>query len=112
MIERRQILAMILAAPLLLATLSSGPAQAQSLGDLRKSGAIGERFDGFAEARESSARGAADSVNAKRRAEYAKVAASKGISVDQVGRIFGQKIIGKLPKGAWYLPEGGSWQRK
>ena len=112
MIERRYILAMILAAPLLFLTLNSGPAQAQSLSDLRASGAIGERFDGFAEARESGARSVADTVNAKRRAEYAKVAASKGISVDQVGRIFGQKIIGKLPKGAWYLPEGGSWQRK
>ena len=112
MIERRHILAMILAAPLLFTILSGGPAQAQSLSDLRASGAIGERFDGIAEARKSSARSAADSVNAKRRAEYAKVAASKGISVDQVGRIFGKKIIGKLPKGAWYLPEGGSWQRK
>ena len=112
MIERRHILAMILAAPLLFTTLSSGPAQAQSLSDLRASGAIGERFDGFAEARQSSGRGVADSVNAKRRAEYQKVAASKGISMDQVGRIFGKKIIGKLPKGAWYLPNGGSWQRK
>jgi uncharacterized protein YdbL (DUF1318 family) len=112
MIERRQILAMILAAPPLLTVLGSGPAQAQSLNDLRKSGAIGERFDGFAEARDSSARGFADTVNAKRRAEYEKVAASEGISVDQVGRVFAQKIIAKLPKGAWYLPEGGSWKRK
>ncbi len=112
MIERRQTLAMILAAPLLLTVLGSGPAQAQSLSDLRASGAIGERFDGFAEARDPSARGVADSVNAKRRAEYEKVAASKGIPMDQVGRVFAEKIMGKLPTGAWYLPEGGSWQRK
>ena len=32
--------------------------------------------------------------------------------MDQVGRVFAEKIMGKLPTGAWYLPEGGSWQRK
>lgn len=112
MIERRRLLAMLLTAPTLLTVLNSGSAQAQSLNDLRKSGAVGERFDGFAEARDASARNAVNSVNAKRRAEYEKVAASKGISVDQVGRVFADKIMKKLPKGAWYLPEGGSWKRK
>ena len=92
--------------------LGRAPAYAQSLADLRKSGAIGERFDGYVEARDGSARAFADSVNAKRRKEYKKVAAKEGTAADQVGRIFAKKIIGKLPGGAWYLPEGGGWQQK
>lgn len=112
MIERRPILAMILAAPVALTVLGRGQAYAQSLADLRKSGAIGERFDGYVEARDGGARAFADSVNAKRRQEYEKVAAQQGTGADQVGRIFAQKIIGKLPGGTWYLPEGGGWQQK
>ncbi len=112
MVKRRSILAAILAAPALLAIAYAGTAWAQSLNDLRRSGALGERFDGYVEARDPSAQGVAGQVNAKRRAQYEKVATKEGISVDQVGRVYAPKIIAKLPAGAWYLPQGGGWTQK
>ena len=48
-------------------------AQAQSLDGLRASGAVGERFDGYAVARDSSAAGVVSQVNAQRRQIYEQV---------------------------------------
>ena len=73
----------------LIMTLAVAPASAQSLDQLRKSGAVGERFDGLAVAREgSSARAIVNQVNAKRQQIYKKRANQQGISVDQVGRVY------------------------
>ncbi len=95
-------------------SLAVAPASAQSLDQLRKSGAVGERFDGFAVARQGggSARAIVDQINAKRRQIYAKRASQQGVSVDQVGRVYAKTIQGKAPRGTWFLDQSGRWRRK
>lgn len=95
-----------------LASLLSMPAQAGALDDLRASGAIGERFDGLVEARDPSASGTADTVNAKRRAVYAEKAAAQGVEPSQVGQVYAAEIFKTLPPGSWVMRQGGNWVRK
>ena len=90
----------------------SGLANAQSLQDLRASGAVGEGFDGYAVARDPGAKIIVDEVNTKRRQIYKERAAAQGVSIDQVGRIFAQELFNRLPSGTWSQKENGSWARK
>ncbi len=92
--------------------LSGPPALAQSLDQLRASGAVGERFDGYAQALQSSAAGTVDQVNAKRRQIYAERAAAEGVSADQIGRVYAQQIFSKAPRGTRFLQENGAWITK
>ena len=92
--------------------LSGPPALAQSLDQLRASGAVGERFDGYAQALQSSAAGTVDQVNAKRRQIYAERAASEGVSLDQIGRVYAQQIFSKAPPGTKFLQQNGAWITK
>ncbi len=90
----------------------SSPANAQSLEDLRVSGAVGERFDGYLAARKSDAKIFADQVNAKRRQIYEERAAAQGVSADQVGRVLAQELFKRLPSGTWLQKQDGSLVRK
>ncbi len=90
-------------------------AMAQTLDELRASGAIGERYDGFVEVRDSSAAGAksvAKEVNAKRRTLYEQRAASQGATPQDVGRVYASQIMRKAPGGTWFLDENGNWRQK
>ena len=101
-----------LAVATLVLGLSGPPALAQSLDQLRASGAVGERFDGYAQALQSSAAGTVDQVNAKRRQIYAERAASEGVSLDQIGRVYAQQIFSKAPPGTKFLQQNGAWITK
>ena len=92
--------------------LGAPPALAQSLDQLRASGALGERFDGYAQALKSSAGDAADQVNAKRRQIYADRAASEGVTPDQIGRVYAKQIFSKSPPGTKFLQKNGAWITK
>ncbi len=112
-IHRRTFAALIAASAFLLA---APPATARSLNDLRASGVVGERFDGFAVIRDagasSRARDTVDTVNARRQKIYARRAGEQGVSPDQVGRVYARRILGKAPAGTWFLAEDGGWSRK
>ena len=90
----------------------SGPAQAQNLDALRASGAVGERFDGYLVARDGSAKGFVDKVNAKRRQIYQQRAASQGVGADQVGMVYAKEILADAPAGTWFQKQDGSWAQK
>jgi len=90
----------------------AAPAHAQSLNDLKTSGKVGEAFDGYTRARDGSAQGTVNTVNAKRQAIYKKRAGEQGISAAQVGRVYARQIIAKAPPGTWILTESGNWQQK
>lgn len=95
--------------------LAAAPALADGHGNLRASGAAGERFDGFLELRDPSAAGAkakVAAVNKKRRKIYAKRAKSDNVKVEQVGQIYAQEIMEKAPKGTWFLKKNGKWVQK
>ncbi len=93
-------------------SLSAPPALAQSLDDLRASGAVGERFDGYAQALQSGAAGVVDQVNAKRSRIYSERAAAEGVSPDQIGRVYAKQIFAKSPPGTKFLQQNGAWITK
>lgn len=107
---RRFLLAALAAAPLLAAL--PGPVHAASLGDLLAQGAIGERYDGYVQARDGSAQGTANDVNSKRRQLYEKRAGETGQTADVVGRIYAAEIYKKAAPGTWFLLEDGRWIQK
>ena len=99
----------------LLLAFTAPAAMAQSLDELRASGAIGERYDGYVEVRDSGAAGAnsvAKEVNAKRRDLYEQRAASQGVKPEDVGRVYAGQIMQKAPAGTWFLDESGNWRQK
>ena len=98
-----------------LASFAATPATAQSLDELRASGAVAERFDGYAMVRESGASGAKSvvgDVNRKRKKIYEDRASAQGTTADQVGRVYAGQIFAKAPAGTWFLEENGSWRQK
>ena len=52
------------------------------------------------------------SVNAQRLEKYQQIAEQKGVPVEQVGAIAGEKIIGKLKPGWYYMDASGNWVQK
>jgi uncharacterized protein len=110
--KRRHMLGLLGAAVITVGFLGATPASAQSLVDLRASGAVGEAFDGYARARQSSANGYVENVNAERKKIYIKRAKSQGVPVGQVGRVYATQIKKKAAAGTWLLSESGSWSQK
>lgn len=87
-------------------------AAAGSLEDLRASGALAERFDGYVVAREASAQGEAKEINAKRQEIYEERASAEGVDAEAVGRLYAKQIFSKAPAGTWFLGEDGKWYQK
>ena len=112
MLRRNFARAMVLAAVVLVLGSSAPPVLAQSLNDLHASGAVGERFDGYAQALQSGAAGVVQQVNAKRRQIYQQTADKEGVSVDQIGRVYAPQIFAKAPPGTKFLQENGAWVTK
>ena len=116
MLRRNFARTMVLAATVLVLGLvlgwSAPPVLAQSLDQLRASGAVGERYDGYAEALQSGAAGVVQKVNAKRKQIYQQTADKEGASVDQIGRVYARQIFAKAPPGTKFLQENGSWIAK
>ncbi|MEQ8357609.1 MAG: YdbL family protein [Kiloniellaceae bacterium] len=101
------VMALGLALPLL-----AGPAAAQSLDDLRAAGKIGERYDGFAVARDPNLADKVKEVNDKRRAIYKEQAAKQGVPLEQVGLVYANEILQQVPSGTWVLTVDGEWRQK
>jgi uncharacterized protein len=95
---------------LLLATIVG----AADLDALRKSGAVGERFDGLAIVREGdgAAKKLVAEVNAKRSKIYAARAKEKGAPAVEVGKVYAKEIAETAPSGTWFLGEDGKWLQK
>ncbi len=91
-------------------------AQNRLLDAPRASGAVGERYDGFAVVRDQAQAGSlgplVNQVNAERRQVYTQRAAAEKVSIDQVGRVYAQEILRSAPAGTWFLQESGQWVRK
>jgi uncharacterized protein len=104
------------AALLLVLGLAAPPAAAQSLDQAKADGQVGERIDGYVGVVDANApgdvRAMVDQVNAERRAEYAEIAAERGIAVQAVAQIAGQKLIQRAPGGQYVLGADGQWRQK
>ena len=101
---------------LALAMVLSAPAMADALDSARAAGVVGERPDGLVAAVDPNAPAdvlsLVQSVNAQRLEKYQQISAQKGVPVEQVGAIAGEKIIGKLKPGYKYMDSSGNWVTK
>jgi uncharacterized protein YdbL (DUF1318 family) len=95
--ERPLRLILIPAFALIAGSLMASPAFAQTLQDLRASGAVCEQADGYARAVQPGAKPVVNNTNGKRRDIYKSEATKMGTSVKQVGRIFSGRLQGKYP---------------
>ena len=101
---------------LALAMVFSAPPLADALDDARAAGLVGERPDGLVAPVSGSAPAnvlsLVQSVNAQRMEKYQQISAQKGVPVEQVGAIAGEKIISKLKPGYKYMDSSGNWVSK
>ena len=93
-------------------TVTPLPVAAQDLDQLRASGRMGERFDGYAEAIDPGLLEFVKQVNGKRNQIYQQRAAEQNVPAGQVGRVYAQEIIAKAPSGTRVLQENGTWATK
>lgn len=111
-----RLIRLVAVASVLAAVLLPVAATALSLSELRASGVVGERYDGYAVVRETPApagvRAFVDQVNAQRQSIYEERAAQQGVTPGQVGRVYARQIYQEVPAGTWFLDESGSWVRK
>ncbi|MGM0560600.1 MAG: YdbL family protein [Pseudomonadota bacterium] len=105
---RRTLLIALLATLLGSFSLSTG-AWAQSAQELRSSGEAGERWDGLMEARTPSAEQAVDNINNERLEVYRDRAEQQNAPVQEVGKVYFEKIIRKVPSGTWIKKPDGKW---
>lgn len=110
--RRRFSLISLIAAALLVLPLLGGPAAAQSLDELRAAGKVGERYDGYAVARDPGTADMVTEINAKRREIYEAQAKKQNVAVDAVGTVYATEIWQKVPAGTWLLTPDGEWKRK
>jgi uncharacterized protein YdbL (DUF1318 family) len=114
-LTRRNVLALAAGAAFLpLARIST--AKAQDLDTARRDGYVGERPDGYIGLVSASAPAWAtqlvDKVNAERRQRYLELAEENGTSVEAVQVVAAEKIIKRLPAGAYYMDSNGAWVQK
>ena len=79
-------------------------------------GIVGEKIDGFLGLVKGNAPAdlgrKVNEINAKRRALYQRLASQTGTTLQEVGRVTGEKQIAKLPSGAYYMNDAGRWVQK
>jgi uncharacterized protein YdbL (DUF1318 family) len=90
------------------------PAWALDLHSARAAGQVGEKADGYVEALKATpdVNALVAEVNAKRKAEYARISKENGQSVDVVAKLAAGEIIKGLPAGASYQGGDGSWKKR
>lgn len=91
-------------------------AHAGQLDDAKDAGQIGERPDGYVAAVDqdppADIEALVETINNKRRLAYAKIAASEGVPIEQVGALAAEKIKAQAPTGHYFMTSDGQWQQK
>lgn len=90
-------------------------AYAIDLDQAKSEGLVGETMEGYLGVVDDSAPEAVqtlvEEVNARRRAEYQRIAEQNGIDVAQVEALAAKKAIEKTPVGEW-VRVNGTWRQK
>jgi uncharacterized protein len=102
---------------LLLVLLVAVPAAAQTpaVDAARAAGIVGERYDGYlgiAGAAAAAVRSQVASINIQRRSLYSRLAASKGVSPQDVGITAGCQLLARVAVGERYMLGDGGWRRR
>ena len=103
---------------LLLALSLAVPAAAQNSPAIRAAkaaGQVGERFDGYlgvAGAAPALVRREVDAINIRRRSHFSNLAASRGVSPQEVGLAAGCMTLTSVDVGEAYLLADNVWRRR
>ena len=96
-----------------LVVMNTLPASAQSARDLKNSGAVGERLDGYLGIVDGSAggdiRAAVEAINAQRRQAYEGAARDSGRARSEVEAVAGGRLRDKAQAGDWIQNAAGQW---
>src|SRR3954464_845566 len=94
---------------------SSATAQTPAVDAARAAGAVGERYDGYvgvAGAGSPAGRNQGATLNIQRRSLYSRLAASKGVSPQNVGVTAGCQLLARVAVGESYMWADGAWRRR
>src|SRR3954464_4056818 len=94
---------------------SSATAQTPAVDAARGAGAVGERYDGYvgvAGAVSPAVRNQIATINIQRRSLYSRLAASKGVSPQDVGVTAGCQLLSRVGVGEAYMLADGTWRRR
>ncbi|MEO8548162.1 MAG: YdbL family protein [Sphingomicrobium sp.] len=99
------------------ATAAAMPAAAQlpAVDAARQAGLIGERFDGYlgvAVPPSAALRSQVAAINIRRRSLYSNLAASRGVSPQEVGITAGCQLLARVQPGQAYMLTDGQWRRR
>ena len=81
----------------------------------RIAGVVGERYDGYlglAGPASAAVRSQVATINIQRRSLYSRLAASKGVSPQDVGVTAGCQLLGRVGISEVYLWTDGTWRRR
>lgn len=94
--------------------IAASPAYAMDLASARASGVVGEKTNGYVAVIKESAEAdaLAAEVNARRKAEYAKISAANSQPISVVAKLAAEQIINKLDSGSMYQNAQGVWVAK
>ena len=104
---------LLLFAAVMLAAPSA--AQTPAVDAARAAGQIGERYDGYigvAGTVTAPVRSQVSSINITRRSLYSRLAASKGVSPQEVGVTAGCQLLARVGVGEVYMWADGVWRRR
>ena len=91
------------------------PALTPAVDAARAAGAVGERYDGYlgvASPVSGAVRSQIASINIQRRSLYSRLAASKGVSPQDVGITAGCQLLTRVGVGEAYMLGDGVWRRR
>lgn len=102
---------------LLLALLlpAAAAAQTPAVNAARAAGVVGERFDGYiglAAPASAAVRSQVAAINIQRRSLYSNLAASRGVSPQDVGITAGCQLLARVGVGQAYMLGDGVWRRR
>ena len=90
-------------------------AQTPMVDAARQAGIVGERFDGYigvAGTSSAALRSQIATINIRRRSLYSNLAASRGVSPQEVGITAGCQLLVRVQAGQAYMLTDGQWRRR
>jgi len=106
---------LLLTAGLLAGFASAAPAQTPAFNAARAAGQIGERYDGYigvVSGAPAAVRSQVAAINIQRRTLYSRLAASRGVTPQDVGITAGCQLLARVGEGQAYLLADGAWRRR
>jgi uncharacterized protein len=110
----RLVLAAIIASAALLPAVAPGQTM-DALASSRRAGQVGERFDGYlgyAQKPPPAVQRQVQSINIRRRALYAGLAARRGVTTQVASIATGCELLANIAVGEVYMLQDGVWRRR